>query len=318
MANFSTSSNDAGYAVSIITATYNRSYVLRYAIRSVIAQRWSDWELIVVGDACTDDTAEVVASFKDSRIRFVNLARNVGEQSGPNNEGCRLARGRYIAFLNHDDMWLPHYLDTALEHLERRDADLVFTLVCIVGPTGGYRLDYVALDGQFHRWLSAPASAWVFRRALLDEIGPWRSYRDSYLVPSQDWLQRAHRAGKTLLFVPRLGVFAIHSGSRPGSYVTREDREHRVLYDALESDPAFVEKVLAKAAIGHAWGDPANGSGLHVLMYLRRALVNLGKQIAVAAGMNPAKLRSVVTYRRKGAFIDQLRRIRGLPPIPRN
>ena len=83
--------------VSIILATYNRSPVLAHAIESVRRSTLTDWELIVVGDGCTDDTAAVVASFDDPRVTFINLPRNVGEQSGPNNEGLRLARGRYIA-----------------------------------------------------------------------------------------------------------------------------------------------------------------------------------------------------------------------------
>jgi glycosyltransferase involved in cell wall biosynthesis len=73
--------------VSVITATYNRSRVLRHTIASVIAQDFADWELLVVGDAGTDDTADVVASFRDPRIRFFSLPQNVGEQSGPNNAG---------------------------------------------------------------------------------------------------------------------------------------------------------------------------------------------------------------------------------------
>lgn len=72
--------------------------MLRYAIQSVLWQTRADWELIVVGDACTDDTAEVVASFGDRRIQFLNLEHNVGEQSGPNNAGLRRARGRYVAY----------------------------------------------------------------------------------------------------------------------------------------------------------------------------------------------------------------------------
>jgi glycosyltransferase involved in cell wall biosynthesis len=92
-------------AVSVVTATYNRSNVLRYAVESVLAQSFRDWEIIVIGDACTDDTAAVVASYEDSRIRFTNLERNFGEQSGPNNAGFAISRGRYIAYLNHDDLW---------------------------------------------------------------------------------------------------------------------------------------------------------------------------------------------------------------------
>ena len=84
--------------------------VLRLAIESVRWQTFSDWELWVIGDACTDDTAEVVASFADPRIHFFNLPANVGEQSGPNNEGFRRTRGRCVAYLNHDDLWFPDHL----------------------------------------------------------------------------------------------------------------------------------------------------------------------------------------------------------------
>jgi GT2 family glycosyltransferase len=82
--------------ISIIMATYNRSNILAYTIQSVLWSTYKDWELLVVGDSCTDDTEEVVASFEDPRVSFINLERNFGEQSGPNNEGFRRARGRYI------------------------------------------------------------------------------------------------------------------------------------------------------------------------------------------------------------------------------
>jgi glycosyltransferase involved in cell wall biosynthesis len=93
--------------VSVIIATYNRSRVLARAIDSVRQSTLPDWELLVVGDHCTDDTGDVVASFGDPRITFRNLPQNVGEQSGPHNHALRLARGRYISFLNHDDMYFP-------------------------------------------------------------------------------------------------------------------------------------------------------------------------------------------------------------------
>jgi len=67
-------------AISVVIATYNRSRALGYAIESVLGQTFADWELIVVGDACTDDTAEVVARYveADPRVRFVNLEHNWG------------------------------------------------------------------------------------------------------------------------------------------------------------------------------------------------------------------------------------------------
>jgi len=74
--------------VSVIIATYNRSNVLAIAIETVRAQSFQDWELLVIGDACTDDTGAVVAGFGDARIRFHNLAGNVGDQSDRTMRGC--------------------------------------------------------------------------------------------------------------------------------------------------------------------------------------------------------------------------------------
>src|SRR3954447_7291706 len=67
-------------AVSIVVATYNRSNVLELAIASVVAQTFTDWERLVVGDACTDDSEQVVESFGDPRIRWENLPVNHGDQ----------------------------------------------------------------------------------------------------------------------------------------------------------------------------------------------------------------------------------------------
>src|SRR3954449_1280859 len=98
-------------AVSIVVATYNRSNVLELAIASARAQTFTDWEMHVVGDACTDDSEQVVASFADPRIHWTNLPVNHGDQSGPNNHGVERSRGRYVAFLNQDDLWFPDHLE---------------------------------------------------------------------------------------------------------------------------------------------------------------------------------------------------------------
>src|SRR6476619_7155830 len=93
--------------VSVIIATYNWSSVLRYAIQSVLWQTFQDFELLVIGDGCTDDSAEVVASFTDPRIHWHNLPQNSGNQALPNHTGIDMARGQYIAYLGHDDLWYP-------------------------------------------------------------------------------------------------------------------------------------------------------------------------------------------------------------------
>ena len=77
--------------VSVIIATYNWATVLPYSIGSVLDQTFTDFELLVVGDGCTDESADVVASFQDPRVHWVNLPRNTGHQAGPRSI-CRSCR----------------------------------------------------------------------------------------------------------------------------------------------------------------------------------------------------------------------------------
>src|SRR5947207_7975428 len=79
--------------VTVIMATYNWSSVLPYSIGSALRQSFTDFELLVVGDGCTDDSEQVVTAIGDPRVRWINLSSNSGHQSAPNNEGLRQARG---------------------------------------------------------------------------------------------------------------------------------------------------------------------------------------------------------------------------------
>ena len=104
--------------VSVIVATYNWSSVLRYALLSAQAQTFRNFELLGIGDGCTDDSETVVTSFGDSRFRWENLPINHGHQSAPNNRGLALARGEWIAYLGHDDLWMPNHLELLLRRLD--------------------------------------------------------------------------------------------------------------------------------------------------------------------------------------------------------
>ncbi|NJC24596.1 glycosyltransferase family 2 protein [Neolewinella antarctica] len=94
--------------VSIILPTFNRSTMLVHAVRSVLAQTYREWELIIVDDGSTDDTAAVVAGFDDNRIRY--FYQENGELSRARNRGLREVRGEYFGFLDDDDLFLPEHL----------------------------------------------------------------------------------------------------------------------------------------------------------------------------------------------------------------
>lgn len=230
-------SGAAPVRVSVVIATYNRSNVLRLAIESVLAQTIRDWELVVVGDACTDDTEEVVGAFADDRIRFVTMGRNFGEQSGPNNVGALLARAELIAYLNHDDLYFPDHLERTIEALTRRDADLVFGRLAMIRPwpnakpppaevhIGGepWRVELrgVSREGPWRLSHYQPATSWLCRRRVVERLGGWRPASMLFAEPSQDFLFRARRARFDLIGIPEVTAIAFPTGSRPGVYALR-------------------------------------------------------------------------------------------------
>src|SRR5437764_15240818 len=99
--------------VSVIVPTYNQAGFLREAIRSVMAQTEPDWEMIVVNNQSTDDTAEVVRSFQDPRIRLFDI-QNGGVIAKSRNRGLAEARSLFVAFLDSDDTWYAEKLAKCL------------------------------------------------------------------------------------------------------------------------------------------------------------------------------------------------------------
>jgi len=102
--------------ISIITPTFNRAHLLAETIESVLAQTYPAWELIVIDDGSTDKTTEVVKQYadKDSRIQYF-FQENKGA-SAARNVGIRKAKGKYLAFLDSDDLYFPDSLKNLQEH----------------------------------------------------------------------------------------------------------------------------------------------------------------------------------------------------------
>ena len=95
---------------SVIIPTYNRAAFVLNAIQSVMKQVFSDWELIVVDDGSTDNTKDVVTGLDDQRIRYIYQQN--AERSAARNNGIRHARGKFICFLDSDDVYLPNHLES--------------------------------------------------------------------------------------------------------------------------------------------------------------------------------------------------------------
>lgn len=102
--------------VSVVMPMYNSVKYLKEAVDSVLSQTFHNWELIIVDDGSTDGCTEIAKEYEqaDKRIHLLINPTPIGMPSAPRNIGIKAARGRYIAFLDSDDMWYPHKLEQQL------------------------------------------------------------------------------------------------------------------------------------------------------------------------------------------------------------
>lgn len=112
--------------VSIIMPSYNTARFLSETVASVLAQTYGNWELIVVDDCSVDDTDAVMAAFSDPRIRYLKNEQNSGAAVS-RNRALREAKGRWIAFLDSDDLWHPEKLERQIRFMEKTGCAFSYT-----------------------------------------------------------------------------------------------------------------------------------------------------------------------------------------------
>lgn len=220
--------------VSIITPVFNSERFIGAAIESVQAQTYENWELLVLIDAGTKDhTAEVVLRYaaRDERIKLIDVpgGRNV---SDARNHGFSLARGRYLAFLDADDVWLPEKLEKQIKFMNGTGAALSFT---------GFRR--MSLDGRrLGREIHVPAQ--MTYTALLrhnpigcltvvvdrDKTGPLHMGNDiheDYCL----WLRIVRSGGEARGITEDLARYRVVEGSRSSDKLKMASWRWRVYRD---------------------------------------------------------------------------------------
>ena len=236
--------------VTVVIATYNWSEVLPFSIRSALRQTWGNVEVLVIGDACTDDSEAVVAAVGDERVRWSNLPENSGSQSGPNQAGIDDARGDYIAYLGHDDLWHPSHLATVVGALRRSRADLAYGLCEVIGVPGS-RLRYLSGDpGLAARppGSHVPPTSIVHTAGLGRRIG-WRHYLQTEESPDLDFVDRVQLSGAEMIRVNALTSFKFPASHRPNSYVDRPFEQQASQTGRMERERWFLQRELAAVAL---------------------------------------------------------------------
>jgi len=205
----------SGPLVSIIIPTVNRSSLLRETIVSVLAQSFQSFEVIVVSDGGTDNTAEVLSDFADPRIRF--FQRPAAKRPAvPRNFGITQTRGKYVAFCDDDDLWVPDKLTRQVALMEADSAvALCSTTVRVRLSDGsekassGIRGGEINLRRLYVKNLVATSSVLV-RAAVLRELGDFDEAPE--LAPYEDyeyWLRLVSRH-RAILIPDDLVTYRIH------------------------------------------------------------------------------------------------------------
>jgi len=243
--------------VSVIIPTYNRADLLPAAIESVFGQTFSDWELIVIDDGSTDNTAEIIRPLLlETRLRYVpepNRGRSTAR-----NDGARLALGQWLVFLDSDDCFLPNTL-TAHWAAVSEQPDVAMTI-------GGYEF----MGGQGQRlgerrpWEKSSLALpnWVFNclsmpGAVMIQLDWFERVHgfDESLHMSEDWdlFLRLAQAGGTMCWTPTMVCqYRQHQGNSIHDLALHRDSSLRVL-DKFFRQPGLAPALANLAQPARAW-----------------------------------------------------------------
>ena len=245
--------------VSIVIPTYNCAPLLRRAIQSVIDQTHTNWEVIVIDNYSSDNTDEVIAKFNEPRITHLKV-HNHGVIAHSRNHGLRLAKGKWLAFLDADDWWMPEKLALSVQVLQS-GSDIVYHDLVRAGPKRPLISKKIILS----RDVKPPVyqnlvecgnallnSSVVIRRNILQKVGELSENRN--LIGGEDleyWLRIAKVTDNFRRLPEALGYYWIgnantFSPERAINCLTELRANHfDRTYDQMS--PAWVAFALAKA-----------------------------------------------------------------------
>lgn len=235
--------------LSILLPTHNRADVLPTALKSIFYQTFQDFEILLVGDGCTDNTAGVVQSFKDSRIRWFDLPKAPNYGYANRNIALKEARGKYIGFMAHDDILFYDHFEKCIGALQ---ADKSKEIACtrplwitrdgMIIPVEFNFNNPSTLDNFIMRKQNAmPASCVVHLRECFEKYGYW----DDRLAGCGDWdmWARIIEGGdrKNFIFITEPTILHFIAVWKEGTIAGLRNAENWInLYKSVEDIPGVL------------------------------------------------------------------------------
>jgi glycosyltransferase involved in cell wall biosynthesis len=247
--------------VTILTPTYNRASYIAAAIESVLAQTYPNWELIVIDDASTDGTGAVVENFIEkekaarggtSRISYIRQPKNVGIAKN-RNTGLEKARGKYVAVLDSDDIWIdPDKLKKQIDFLKKNTGyGIVGSWVKKIdahgGDIGGLRFctdDASIRKNMLRRHQFAHSSAVFLKQAMIDAGG----YSEDYTIGDDyDLMLAIGKKYKLANLAEFTTAYRIHDENITRTKRAQHVREHLTIIKKYRRDYPGYWSALVKA-----------------------------------------------------------------------
>ncbi len=241
--------------VSVVMSVYNGQPYLHAAIKSILEQTYTDYEFIIIDDASTDQSKEIIESFDDSRICLLENSENLGLTRSLN-RGLGAARGTFVARMDADDISLTGRFMAQVEALQRSEAKIAFPRVKKIDTCSGKTFEVTEIPWGLTRWRSLFANAYgnhssvMFERLDVWELGGY-DHKYAYTQDYELW-DRCVNNGFQFIYIPKiLNCYYLRSNSISRHHWEKQDQfARKVSYRALRR---FLPGLTDQESLGLRW-----------------------------------------------------------------
>ncbi len=257
--------------VSIIIPTFNRSDLLKECLDAVVAQTFKDFEVLIINNFSTDDTLDVIATYKDARFNVINFKNN-GIIGAARNQGIKLAKGKYISFLDSDDCWHKNKLEECIKIFQSASPDVICHAEIWHDGVNPHAQTYgpserATYDSLLFKGNCLSTSATMVTREALAKTKGFDENPELVTVEDYDlWMALAKNGAKFYFIDEPLGMFRIHSRNESEKSI---ERHHRALIAVFAK---HFNQLQDKNKLGMRF--KAKVRGLRINMHSIKAAIN--------------------------------------------
>ncbi len=219
--------------------------LLSEAIQSVVAQSYNNWELIIVDNNSTDHTTEVIKKYEDIRIKTIKI-NNHNIIAKSRNAGLHIAQGDWVTFLDSDDVWYPHRLETIVECIKSNNKyDIISTNEMLINTSSGYkkkliygkkRLDNLYFSLLIYGNLLSPSATAVKTKFIKKNLILFRENHEFITAEDYDfWLLLAKHQANLISLDTVLGEYRVHKNNTSIKNDLHRINVQNVIFDHLKN-----------------------------------------------------------------------------------